>query len=271
VFSNGIYEETGLALLFNKRRSVVKIVGDPIWEKAVNQGKTKMNISEFQKASNFGSPRRKLLNFSIKQFSEIITPGDNFKNIKVVSNGVKIDEKMNEVTENEFDFISTSRLVKWKNVEKIIDLAKETSCKVLIIGDGPERDNLEKYAKDLNVKVTFLGKMPQSLLRSYMQKSKIFVLLSDYEGQSFALLEALSLGMPILASNIQANVEVLVDSVNALLVNQNDFHELKKAAFRILEDGDLRQKMKKNNYELSKNKFNLERNLEITIRSILGE
>ena len=281
VFSNGIYEETGLALLFNKRRSVVKIVGDPIWEKAVNQGKTKMNISEFQKASNFGSPRRKLLNFSIKQFSEIITPGENllniikewgdFKNIKVVSNGVKIDEKMNEVTENEFDFISTSRLVKWKNVEKIIDLAKETSCKVLIIGDGPERDNLEKYAKDLNVKVTFLGKMPQSLLRSYMQKSKIFVLLSDYEGQSFALLEALSLGMPILASNIQANVEVLVDSVNALLVNQNDFHELKKAAFRILEDGDLRQKMKKNNYELSKNKFNLERNLEITIRCILGE
>ena len=61
VFSNGIYEETGLALLFNKRRSVVKIVGDPIWEKAVNQGKTKMNI--MKKGRKPGKPQTWLSNW----------------------------------------------------------------------------------------------------------------------------------------------------------------------------------------------------------------
>ena len=47
VFSNGLFQETAICLLFLKKKSVAKVVGDPVWERARNKGRTNLNIVDF--------------------------------------------------------------------------------------------------------------------------------------------------------------------------------------------------------------------------------
>jgi glycosyltransferase involved in cell wall biosynthesis len=80
--------------------------------------------------------------------------------------------------------------------------------KVLLIGDGPQKKELEKLAKELQVteRVTFLGKIKNPA--PYLKKVEVFVLPSFSEGMSNALLEAMALEVPCVVSDIAQNREL---------------------------------------------------------------
>lgn len=84
---------------------------------------------------------------------------------------------------------------------------------LLIVGDGPDRSRLERLAKDLgHDRVVFTGPVDQ--VEPYLRASELFALPSHAEGMSVALLEAMALGMPALASDIPGNRELApIDSL----------------------------------------------------------
>jgi glycosyltransferase involved in cell wall biosynthesis len=119
----------------------------------------------------------------------------------------------------------------------------------VIIGDGPERDMLLRYRAELGLsdRVHFLGHCNDVM--KMMPNFDLLLNLSDSEGQSNAILEAMTLGIPVIATNIPGNCELIVDGETGILVedSKNDFRKLRrnfvKATLRLLEDESLRKKM----------------------------
>lgn len=121
---------------------------------------------------------------------------------------------------------SIGRLSYQKNYEWLIPLFARIKqpAKLVIIGEGPKRTEYEnliaKYG--LTKKVILTGAIDDAC--QYLKAFDIFILCSRYEGQSITLLEAMAAGLPILASDIPANVEALAPAGWIFnLDNQNEF------------------------------------------------
>jgi glycosyltransferase involved in cell wall biosynthesis len=93
-----------------------------------------------------------------------------------------------------------------------------------IIGDGPERRTLEKLARQhgLDNAVSFDGWLPQEAVAAAYQSAAFLIHLSTYEGMSNVVLEALASGLPVVASRIPANAELIDSGTNGLLVDVNE-------------------------------------------------
>ena len=109
-------------------------------------------------------------------------------------------------------------------------------CELWIIGDGPTRPSMEKLANELGIKssVRFLGTLsnPSEMFRKF----DVFVLSTHYEGHPLVLLEAMSFGIPIVATRISSIPEVITDGMNGLLVNPKDYFDMAQALKKILTD-----------------------------------
>lgn len=112
-----------------------------------------------------------------------------------------------------------------------------------LIGDGSLRSDLEKLVEQsgLTARVTFLGN--QLNVHSYLEKSHIFVLLSDWEGLPISIIEAMRVGLPIIATNVGGVKELVEDHGNGFLVEREDFELLKQRLHQLIMDADLRQQM----------------------------
>ncbi len=134
--------------------------------------------------------------------------------VYTVENGVDI-KKISKVkpSKTKSDVIYVGRLLTHKNIDiliKSIALLKKTSpsIKCLIVGDGPERKNLEKLSKlcDTENNISFTGFVEnQDDLFSLMKSSKIFILPSTREGFSIITLEANACGIPVVTTNSSNN------------------------------------------------------------------
>jgi len=132
-------------------------------------------------------------------------------------------------------------------------------AKLYVVGDGPLRDQLFKEANELGINnnVSFMGdrKDVPDLLAHF----DLFVLPSLWEGTPRALLEAMAAGVPIIATGVDGNSEVIEDGRNGLLVKPKDPALLESAIMRAIKSEILRkgigisaQKDVINNYSLGK-------------------
>jgi glycosyltransferase involved in cell wall biosynthesis len=234
LFANGLHQEVGISLLLRKRKAVAKIVGDPVWERARNKGETNLSIEEFN-SSRLGNKhllQRKLLVFALNRFQLVTCPSKELctlvekwgvkKSIVYIGNGVNLDFD-DSSSEKEFDLICVSRLVPWKNIETHIEIAAALNLRILVIGSGPLESKLKNLATSLNCKATFSGEKSTEEVKQLMRRSKVFILLSSYEGMSFALLEAMAIGLPSIVSDIAANKEVISHRNEGLVINSSDW------------------------------------------------
>lgn len=120
-----------------------------------------------------------------------------------------------------------------------------------LVGDGPERPNLEKLAESLQIagRVTFLGPLPHSQTLQAMQQADILVhpgvVASDgtREGQGVVLAEAQAMGLPVVASRVGGIPEAVKEGVTAVLVEQKDVEGLVRGIEALLEDPQKRVEM----------------------------
>ncbi|HON83925.1 MAG TPA: glycosyltransferase [Caldisericia bacterium] len=137
--------------------------------------------------------------------------------------------------------LSVGRLSKEKNYSILLQafkLIKDViKCKLVIIGEGPERENLENLAKSLQINEDLW--MPGFDINpyKYMSKSDIFVLTSIYEGLSNVLIEALALGLPLVSTDCESGPrEIIKNNINGLLVKVGDYKSLSQAIIYILKN-----------------------------------
>jgi len=140
------------------------------------------------------------------------------------------------------------RLCPQKRIKDLIwaaDLLKRArdDTHLLIFGEGPHRERLTRYRNQVEIadRVHFLGERGD--LADWMPHFDLLWLASEHEGQSNAILEAMAAGVPVVASDIPGNRELVVDGVTGFLVPIGDRAGFAKAAQAILSDSTLRERL----------------------------
>ncbi len=134
----------------------------------------------------------------------------------------------------------------------------------IIVGDGPERIRLEALSRQLGMysRVHFAGE--QEDVRPWLAAMDVFVLASDWEGMSNALLEAMATGLPTVATAVGGTPEVVIDGVTGSLVPPHEPAALARAIERLLADFDLRQRMGNAGRERVRKHFSVEEMVRAT-------
>ncbi len=152
------------------------------------------------------------------------------------------------LNENDLFLVSVGRLVYQKAHEILIQampavLKEHPNLKLGICGDGVLRSQLESQILKLDISdsVKLLGKLDN--VTGFLAVADIFVLPSRWEGLPIALLEAMSAGLPVVATKVEGVDEVVKDGEHGLLVSVEDVGELANAILRLLENAQLRLRM----------------------------
>jgi colanic acid/amylovoran biosynthesis glycosyltransferase len=136
-----------------------------------------------------------------------------------------------------------------------------------LVGDGPERPRLERRAKDLGIGpvVRFLGVLTGDALKRSLEQAHVFALPSIRlangltEGIPVALMEAMAVGVPVVASRVSAVHELVEDGVTGLLVPPGEDEALAAAIRRLLENPRSARRMADAGFQLIAAEFDLRR------------
>ena len=151
--------------------------------------------------------------------------------IEVVGNGVDTSffrQKSRHVGHNKLVILSTGRLILRKGYDLLIKAVHGLRhVKLIIVGDGPERDALAQLAETLNVECELTGAVEHSNIPEMLLRGDVFVLPSLNEGMSNSVLEAMACGLPIIMTDVGGSEE-LIDG-NGLVVGRGNILELRAA------------------------------------------
>ena len=146
--------------------------------------------------------------------------------------------KIFDLSSTEFIFGNVGRLHEQKGHKYLLEaFARVTNpARLLIVGDGELRDKLSILANELEIsdRVSFLG--VRSDISEFLSAIDVFVMPSLWEGQPIALLEALALNKPCIASDVDGIPEIITNGVNGYLVQPRNIDELARIMNLVLTD-----------------------------------
>jgi glycosyltransferase involved in cell wall biosynthesis len=154
-------------------------------------------------------------------------------------------------------FRAQKRLDLW--LEAASRLARTTEAHFLLVGDGPmlARIQAQAQALDLGSRIHLPGL--QEDVRPYLAAMDVYLMSSEFEGLPLALLEALAVGLPVVATAVGGIPEVLPDQESGILVPFGNPEALARAVSRLLEEPELRSKMGQRARQRVAEEFGIER------------
>lgn len=193
--------------------------------------------------------------YCVKTAKETIVPTDKIyklfkekylitKNVCIIPSGIDIErffeenvskEKVKDIkekydiTDNDFTIIFVGRLAQEKNIEFLLEAHKKIvdkkilNIKLLIVGDGPDKEKYINITRKLNIydKVIFTGKIPQEEVQYYYQCADLFVTASNTETQGLTVIEAMASGVVPMCINDMAFTGMLPK--NSLFSNEQEY------------------------------------------------
>ena len=126
--------------------------------------------------------------------------------------------------------------------------AKHPALSLRLIGDGPDRQRLAARVNELGINdaVTFAGRLPEAETLAEIAGSDMLILPSFMEGLPIVLMEAMALGVPVVASHVAGIPELVTDGRTGLLFAPSDWNELSQCIERLLSDESLRESLAQN-------------------------
>lgn len=193
------------------------------------------------------------------------------KEIKVIYNFIDFDKypkiesdecKRHTIAkENERIIIHVSNLRPVKRAGDVIavfnEIQKKMPSKLLLVGEGPDRENIEVQAKNLGIldKILFLGNTNE--VNKLLCYSDLFILPSKTESFGLAALEAMAASTPVISTNSGGLPEVNIQGVTGFLSEVGDIEDMAKNAIYILENDERLEQFKQNAFNHAK-KFSME-------------
>lgn len=188
-----------------------------------------------------------IINFKQKKYDIIVNPvNPDFKKCPLISVRKK-------------NIVSVGRLTEQKNMELLIDSFYDICNKfpeytLTIYGEGNKRDELEEKIKKLKLENRVFLPGVVNNLKDAIYDSTIFVMSSNYEGIPNALIEAMTLGLPVISTDCPCGGPrmFIKNGENGFLVEVNNRKKLAETMELLLENDDLREKIKKNATDIIK-------------------
>ncbi|MBK9319393.1 MAG: N-acetyl-alpha-D-glucosaminyl L-malate synthase BshA [Bacteroidetes bacterium] len=211
---------------------------EPVVTFAINHSDGVTAVSESLKRDTYN-------NFKITNEIEVIP---NFIDLKRFSKKAKDHFRKAIAPNGERLVVHTSNFRKVKRVQDVVHvfdrLRKEVPSKLLLIGDGPERHNIEQLCRELNLcdDIRFLGK--QEMIEEILSICDLFVMPSETESFGLAALEAMACQVPVISSNAGGIPELNIQGVTGFMSNVGDIEDMAKNAAIILKDDESLWKFK---------------------------
>lgn len=185
-----------------------------------------------------------LKNIATAQFD---IPADK---VKVIYLGINPDDfppSPIPITQRPLKVLFVGRMVEKKAPDVLIKAFAEVQkqipdAQLVMIGDGPMLQDMQQLASTLKISVDFKGVQPSSVVKSELETSRIFCLPSirakngDSEGLPIVLLEAQSMGVPVVTSASGAENEGVYTNVSGVVFKENDQNTLKSLLTKLLSD-----------------------------------
>lgn len=154
---------------------------------------------------------------------------------------------------NERILLHASNFRKVKRVEDVVkvfaEVVKKIPCKLLFVGDGPERSSVESLSRELRIcqDIRFLGR--QEEMEDILAITDLFVLPSEYESFGLVALEAMAAGVPVISSNAGGLPEINLNGVTGFLSDVGDVQQMSNNILQIFSDDKLFDSMRKNSLQ----------------------
>jgi len=278
-----------------KKPVVIKFVGDIAWEEAERRGVTDQDLQGFLENRHHPFAIR-LLQWlqtqSLKRSKYIIVPSHYLKQVlldgyaislqkvSLVHNAVTIPKNLERKAKGELTIVSSGRLVAHKRFDMVIaaffklkrlGLVKD-HLKLMIIGDGPQKQILERQIKRLKLEdtVQITGALNRASYLRALSSASLFVLASSYEGLPHAIIEAMLSEVPVVASDIPGNREVIEHEKTGLLT-KTATEDLSDAIKRMLTDEELTKQIKLNAKRNAQQRFGWRTNIERLVHLLREE
>ena len=213
---------------------------EPVVTYSINQSCGVTAVSESLRRDTF-------TNFDIKNEIEVIPNFIDFSRFKKTN---KDHFKKAISPKGEKIIVHTSNFRKVKRVEDVIHvlckISEKIPAKLLMIGDGPERQNAEKLVRSLcdKMDVRFLGK--QEAVEELLAIADVFLLPSESESFGLSALEAMACEVPVVSSNAGGIPEVNIDGETGFLLNVGDVQGMANRCLELLQDEAMLAQFKKN-------------------------
>ena len=263
VYATSMVGRAALGSLLAGTPLVVKLVADPAYERARRQGLYTGSLADFQRLPARGrvAALRRLRDLALRRARHVVTPSGYLRELAVgwgvpAGSVTVLPNPAPEVPElPPFEPGPTPRLAfagrinRQKELETALRaLAQVEGVELVVAGDGPERAGLEAEARRLGLagRVRFAGPLGRREVLELFRAADASILTSAWENFPHAVVEALAVGTPVLATAVGGVAEVVEDGVNGLLVPAGDASALAAAIGRFLADGELRARLRAN-------------------------
>lgn len=168
----------------------------------------------------------------------------------VIPNPVEVASNL-KIKENDYEISTAGRLVEQKNHALLIDAIafvkkKYPEVKCNIYGEGPLREKLENQVHTLGLTDNVFLPGNKTDVNKWVARSSIFVMASNYEGLSNALIEAMMLGKACISTSYPGADELIKNDENGLIVPCNDARALANAIIDLFDKRELRNKLATN-------------------------
>ena len=167
------------------------------------------------------------------------------------------------------NIVSVGRLVPAKGQLVLLQalhrlITTEQSIHLTLIGDGPERKNLQQFVDShrLSSYITFLGALNHDQTRQQLARADIFALASFAEGVPVALMEAMAMEIPCVSTQVAGIPELIRDGIDGFLVPASSVEALTDAIHKLVVDETLRERMGSSARAHIIDSYNLPRNLQ---------
>jgi N-acetyl-alpha-D-glucosaminyl L-malate synthase BshA len=206
---------------------------EPVVTFSINQSDGVTAVSEDLKKATFD-------HFDIKTDIKVIP---NFIDLERFKKQKKEHFKLAICPHGEKLLVHTSNFRKVKRVEDVIrvffEVRKVMPAKLLLVGDGPERDRMERLCRELGTcdDIRFLGKL--EAVEEVLSVADLFLMPSEKESFGLAALEAMACEVPVLSSNAGGIPELNINGVTGFACEVGNIEEMTRRAMEILDDNNL--------------------------------
>jgi glycosyltransferase involved in cell wall biosynthesis len=266
VYSTGILNRSSLGAALGGAPTVIKLTSDPAFERSLRWGLWEHDLGTFQQA---GGVRIGALRWardrSLQRARLVVVPSEALRRLAVewgvspqklrlLHNPVAPppelpgrDELRMRHAFNGATLVFAGRLVPQKAIHVALDAVRRIpDVSLRVAGEGPYAERLERLNRELGLeeRVRFLGPQPRATIFELLHAADAALLSSSWENFPHMVVEALSVGTPVLATDVGGVTEIIRDGWNGLLVPPNEPAELAAAIRRFLDDPMLQQRLR---------------------------
>jgi len=267
VYTTGMFGRSAFGATLARKPYVVKLTADPAFERSRRRGLVGGDVEDFQRGGGgpVGFVLRRARDAELKRAAYIFCPSAYLRRlvlawgipperVSVLPNPVPSVPDLPDREElrrtfglNGATLAFAGRLTAQKSLGRALEsVAAAEGVGLVIAGDGPDREDLERRAQELGLgdRVRFLGRQPRRRIVELFRAADAAILSSSWENFPHTVVEALAVGTPVLAMEAGGVGEVVRDGENGLLVPAGDGAQLAEAVRRYFADDALRERLR---------------------------